>query len=453
MENRIQPPGGVLNILNTFKSNGFEAYAAGGCIRDSLLGIEPKDWDIATNALPEVTKNLFSKTIDTGLKHGTVTVVFDGRQYEITTFRVDGRYLDGRHPESVEFTANIEDDLGRRDFTINAMAWNKERGIVDPFNGRRDLAGRIIRTVGNPGERFREDGLRMLRAARFAARLGFDIHEETLKAISENKELIRNVSNERIRDELTEILTSDNPLKFNLLRETGLLELILPELEACYRTRQNNPHHVYNVGEHSIRAVAAARKDRIHRWVLLLHDTGKAVTLTTDEKGIDHFYGHAFQSMKIAGDILRRLRFDKKSIEKITRLIRHHDRQILPVPKAVAKAVNAVGEDIFPDLLDVKRADKSAQNPRDIQEALEYVDTIEAIYNDLKKGMNCFGVKDLAINGRDLIKMGFKEGKEVGKTLNILLDKVMENPMLNKKELLCEMASELLEKFEKHGSI
>lgn len=437
----VRPPEEVLNILKTFKERGFDAYAVGGCVRDSVLGLAPKDWDIATSALPEDTKRLFDKTADTGLKHGTVTVRTDGRAFEITTFRVDGIYGDGRHPDKVEFTGDLEDDLGRRDFTMNAMAWDEEAGIVDPFGGKDDIAAKIIKTVGDPGERFREDGLRMLRAIRFAARLDFDIHGETLEAISENKELIGNVSNERIRDELTGILTSGHPMKFRLLKETGLLALILPELEACFRTPQNNPHHMYNVGEHSLRAAAAVKSDAVLRWAMLLHDTGKAVTRTTDEKGIDHFYGHVSRSVEIAGSILRSLRFDNKSMDKIIRLIKHHDREIVPRPRPVAKAVNAVGEDIFLDLLDVKRADKSAQISSDVQKGLEYMDLIEKIYNDMKMEKYCFELKDLAINGEDLIRMGFKEGKEIGRTLDILLDKVMENPSLNDKKLLIGIAS------------
>ena len=448
MKVMIRPPEGILNILDTFKKNGFEAYAVGGCIRDSILGREPADWDIATNALPSEVKGLFSRTIDTGLKHGTVTVVQGGQAIEVTTFRIEGKYEDGRHPDKVEFTASIEADLSRRDFTMNAMAWNEVSGIVDPFGGMKDIAAGVIKAVGNPGNRFREDALRILRAVRFTARLGFEIYNETFKAICENKDFILNISSERIRDELTGILTSDFPMKFGLLRETGLLQLILPELEACYNTQQNNPHHVFNVGEHSLIAAAAVKNDRCLRWAMLLHDTGKAVTRTTDGKGIDHFYGHALHSVEIAGNILKRLRFDNRSMEKITRLIKHHDRQIEPRSKSVAKAVNAVGEDIFTSLLDVKRADKAAQNPADIRKGLEYVDTLENIFYDLKKEGNFFALKDLAISGKELIEIGFKEGKEIGQTLDILLDKVMNEPSLNKKEILYRMAADLFKKMK-----
>lgn len=440
----IRPPENVLNILRIFRENSHDAYAVGGCVRDSVLGKEPKDWDITTNALPAAIKALFEKTIDTGLAHGTVTVMLKGEAYEVTTFRIDGKYEDGRHPTQVEFTERLEDDLRRRDFTMNAMAWKEESGIVDPFDGMKDIAAGVIRAVGKPGERFCEDALRMLRAIRFAARLGFEIHCETLEAICENSGLINSVSSERIREELNGILTADNPMKFDILRETGLLKLILPEFEACVNTPQRNPHHVYNVGEHSLRAVTAVEPDKCLRWTMLLHDTGKAVTHITDDKGIDHFYGHPEKSMEIARDILERLRFDNRSISRIIRLIKYHDREILPQPRAVAKAVHAVGDDIFLDLLKVKRADKFAQNPLDKQKGMEYVDLIESIYNELKTENNCLKLKELAINGGDLIELGFEEGREVGQTLAFLFQKVLDDPALNDKQILSELAAHLL---------
>jgi tRNA nucleotidyltransferase (CCA-adding enzyme) len=444
MHELIQPPEKVLNILRTLKENGCEAYAVGGCVRDSVLGRTPKDWDITTIALPFFVKELFTKTIDTGLKHGTVTVMLEGEAFEVTTFRIDGQYEDGRRPNKVEFTANLEDDLRRRDFTMNAMAWNDERGIVDPFGGMKDIAAGIIKAVGKPGERFSEDSLRILRAVRFAARLGFEIENRTLKAAKEQSSLISNVSSERIREELTGILTSDHPMKFMLLKEIGILKLILPEMEACFNTPQNNPHHAYGVGEHTLRAVAACVNDKNLRWAMLLHDTGKAVTHTTDEKGIDHYYGHPAKSVEIASGILGRLKFDNRSTDRILRLIKYHDREIAPVPKAVAKAVNVVGEDIFPDLMNVKRADKSAQIPKDIKKGLEYVDRIEGIYNELKEKRQCLKLSDMAINGNDLIDMGFEQGKEVGRVLGLLFEKVLDDPALNERRLLTELAEELL---------
>lgn len=444
MRDKIRLPEKVLNILQTLKENGWEAYAVGGCVRDSILGTEPKDWDITTNALPFFVKGLFYKTIDTGLKHGTVTVMLDGEAFEVTTFRIDGCYEDGRRPNSVEFTGRLEDDLRRRDFTMNAIAWNEESGIVDPFGGMEDIASGMIRAVGEPEERFSEDSLRILRAVRFAARLGFEVEKRTLLAAAVKSSLIENVSSERIRGELTGILTSEHPMKFRLLKDIGILKLTLPEVEACFHTPQNNPHHIYDVGEHTLHAVAACVNDRILRWVMLLHDIGKPVTWFTDDKGIDHYYGHPLKSMEMAKGILSRLKFDNKSTDKILRLIKYHDREINPAPKAVAKAVNVVGEDIFLDLMNVKRADKYAQNPKDIPKGLEQINQIEKIYFGLKSENCCLNPKDMAINGNDLIGMGFRQGREVGRALDYLFKKVLEDPSLNEKRFLSELAANLL---------
>ncbi len=442
----IEPPQDVLYILNVMKINGFEAYAVGGCVRDAALDRVPKDWDIAVNAAPAEVKKLFDRTLDTGIKHGTVTVMLGQEAYEVTAFRIDGIYEDGRHPSSVEFTGSLEADLRRRDFTINAMAWNPARGLVDPFGGMSDLKARCIRAVGDPDARFREDALRMLRAVRFAARLGFEIEVGTLEGMRKNSGLILNVSSERIREELTGILTSEAPGKLILLRDAGIMGLILPEVEVCFNVPQNNPHHVYNVGEHSIRAAAAVENDSCLRWTMLLHDTGKALTRTTDGDGVDHFYGHPDKSVVIAENILKRLRFDNKSIDSILRLIRFHDRDIIPQPKAVAKAVSVIGGDLFEDLLKVKRADKAAQNPGDVDEGVGYVDRIEKIYMELLEGNSCLRLSDLAVNGRDLIGLGFKEGREIGEALNLLFEKVIEDPSLNDKAVLMRLAAETLTK-------
>ncbi len=445
MGTAVHPPKSVSIILSVLKEHGYEAYVVGGCVRDSVMGVEPKDWDIASNALPSVIKELFPRTADTGLRHGTVTVLLDGEAFEVTTFRIDGEYGDSRHPEQVEFTDLIEEDLRRRDFTINAMAWNEEIGLVDPFGGMRDIADSCIRCAGDPNERFREDALRMLRAVRFAARLGFQIESGTKRGIAENSNLILHISSERIRDELTGILTADHPMEFLLLRGTGLLRRILPEVEACFDTLQNNPHHIYNVGEHSIRAVAAIENNRCLRWAMLLHDIGKAVTRTTDEKGVDHFYGHAAKSTEMAESILRRLRFDNRSLDRILRLIRYHDREIVPQPTAVARAVNQIGEDIFPELLKVKRADRSAQNPEDLDKGLEAIDQIEEVYMELLEQKHCLKLKDLAVNGEDLIRMGFKKGPEIGKVLEALFDRVLADSTLNDREILKGIANKILE--------
>ncbi len=441
----IDPPESVRHIMRVLREQGYEAYVVGGCVRDALLGKVPKDWDIAGSALPDAVKKLFPKTVDTGLKHGTVTVVMEGEAFELTTFRIDGQYDDNRHPEQVEFTGRLEDDLSRRDFTVNAMAWSEETGLVDLFGGRVDLAARRIKTVGLPGERFHEDALRMLRAVRFAAGLGFEIDGQTLEGIIANNALIVNISSERIRDELNGILTSDYPMKFQLLRDSGLLKLIMPEVDACFDTPQNNPHHIYNVGEHSLHALSPIENDKCLRWAMLLHDTGKVVTRSTDEEGIDHFYGHSARSVEIAEAVLKRMKFDNRSMERIIRLIKFHDRDIISQPKAVARAVNVVGDDIFMDLLKVKRADMAAHNPPVIQKGIEYADEIERIYAELKEDHCCFSLKDLAIDGNDLLALGFQEGRELGRTLKLLFERVLEDPTLNEKEKLKELAAEMLD--------
>jgi len=435
-ENIIKLPKEVHHIIQTLNTNGFEAYAVGGCIRDSLLGKNPTDWDITTNAKPDKIKNLFPKTIDTGLKHGTVTVVVDGSRYEVTTYRVDGKYEDHRKPSKVEFTGSLLQDLGRRDFTMNAIAYHPLEGIVDPFDGVGDILARTIKCVGNPDDRLAEDALRMMRAVRFSAQLDFSIDKNTFEAIKRNSSLIRSISWERIRDEMTSLLISDFPMRFITLRDSRLLQYILPEFEICFQTPQNNPHHVYNVAVHTLHCIVNVKQDRILRWVMLLHDIGKPLTRTTDEKGIDHFYGHAEKSVRLADIILKRLRFDNKSIDKIKRLILHHDRNISPSFKSVRKAMAAVGTDLFEDLLEVKRADAKAHNPKYIDESMETLDCIFDTYKKIMESHQCVSLSDLAINGHDLEALGIHPGKRIGEILNKLLDIVLENPRYNTREKL-----------------
>lgn len=443
-ENIIKLPKEVHHIIQTLNTNGFEAYAVGGCIRDSLLGKKPTDWDITTNAKPEEIKSLFPKTIDTGIKHGTVTVVIDGKHYEVTTYRVEGKYENHRKPVSVEFTQSLLQDLGRRDFTINAIAYHPLEGIIDPYDGVGDILARTIKCVGNPDERLAEDALRMMRAVRFSSQLDFSIDKGTFDSIKRNSPLIRSISHERIRDELTLLLVSDFPMRFITLRDTGLLQYILPEFEICFQTPQNNPHHVYNVGVHTLHSIVNVKKDRILRWVMLLHDIGKPLTRTTDSDGIDHFYGHAEKSVVLAAIILKRLRFDNKSIDKIKRLIMHHDRDITPSFRSVRKALAAVGTDLFEDLLEVKRADAKAHNPKYVEERMEALDCIFDTYKKVMESRQCVSLKDLAINGHDLIALGISPGKRIGEILSKLFEIVLDNPEYNTREKLLEEAKKLL---------
>jgi tRNA nucleotidyltransferase (CCA-adding enzyme) len=427
-------------VIEKLNEAGFEAYFVGGCVRDSILCKTPYDWDITTNALPGDIRNIFDKTYDTGIKHGTVTVLMGKNSIEVTTYRIDGAYTDFRRPDNVEFTSSLRDDLARRDFTINAMAFHPDSGPVDYFGGLEDLKNRKIRAVGDPNLRFHEDALRMMRAIRFSAQLGFDIEDTTLKAIGSNSALITNISSERIRDELNKTLISQNPMNFEHLHHTGILKHILPEFEICYRTDQVNPYHVYNVAEHIMQAVKSIESDCVLRWTMLLHDIGKPPRKTTDSKGIDHFYGHQEASVRIADKILNRLRFDKETIKKILLLIKYHDLTIEDTPKSVRKAVSKIGDELFPELLKVQDADKMAQNPDFLEKRLTKSRRIKEIYLDIKKDNQCLSKRDMAVNGDDLIQLGMKPGIEMREMLDYLYDCVLDKPELNEKEILLDIA-------------
>ena len=436
----ISLPQEVLHIIQTLNDNGFEAYVVGGCVRDSILGRKPYDWDITTNALPDAVKSLFNKTIDTGLKHGTISVMLNNKLFEVTTYRIDGYYADNRRPESVEFTSSINNDLSRRDFTINSIAFHPKEGFVDPFGGIDDINSSIIRTVGIPDMRFQEDALRLLRAIRFSAQLDFTIDIFTFDSIKKNSSRILNVSFERINEELTKILLSKNTNKFLLLRETGLLQYILPEFDACFNVTQNNPLHVFDVANHSLKTVSSVEADKVLRWAALLHDTGKVLTKTTDSLGIDHFYHHPHISVNLADTALRRLKFDNKTICFVCRLIQHHDRDIKADERSVRKTAFFTGDDIFPDLLKLKEADIKGQNTEFLKERLQKLGIINKIYLDIKLKNHCLSVKDLSVNGNDLINLGFPIGKEIGYTLSWLLNKVLDNPELNNFDVLIKLA-------------
>jgi len=443
MNTSITLPKDVFLILKKLNSNSFEAYVVGGCVRDWILGRQPYDWDITTSAQPHQIKKIFTKTIDTGLQHGTVTVVFCKGSYEVTTFRTDGEYIDNRHPEEVFFTSSIREDLARRDFTINAAAYHPETGVIDPFGGIPDIERKIIRTVGDPDRRFKEDALRMLRAIRFSAQLNFEVEQSTMLSICRNSGTVTKISIERIRDELTKILISNNPGSFSLLKDTGLIRHVIPEFEQCFLTDQNHPYHIHNVAFHSLEAVAAIAPETHLRWAMLLHDIGKTVTKTTDKQNVDHFYGHSLKSVMLSRIILRRMKFDNKTVDIILRLIENHDRRIEPTPCAVRKAICSVGKDIFCDLIKVQKADKKAQNPLYLKERLDSLTSIEKIYKQISDNRQCVSLKELALKGNDLKSLGIQEGREIGDILLILLDKVIEDPELNKKEKLLRLVNEI----------
>lgn len=427
-------------ILHTLEEAGYEAYVVGGCVRDSILGRSPDDWDITTSAKPEEVKALFRRTVDTGLIHGTVTVMLDKEGFEVTTYRVDGEYEDGRHPKEVSFTASLEEDLKRRDFTMNAMAYNPKRGLVDLFGGVQDMENRIVRCVGNPVERFTEDALRILRAVRFSAQLGFSIEGETLKAISALAPNLKYVSAERIQVELLKLLVSPHPDYLRTAYEAGITKEILPEFDRCMETEQNTPHHCYTVGEHTLQSLLNIRPDKVLRLTMLLHDFGKPVVKRTDENGRDHFKTHGPEGEKMAVSILRRLKMDNDTIRKVRSLIKWHDFRPKGDAVSVRKAISMIGEELFPLYLEVQRADILAQSLYKREEKLKRLSSVKALYKEIMDRGECISLKTMALTGRNLIDAGYAPGKELGEILERLLAHVLENPEDNKKEILLKLA-------------
>lgn len=435
-ELKINIPTEVDMILKKINEAGYDAYIVGGCVRDSLLGKTPYDWDITTSARPEEVKRIFRKTVDTGLKHGTVTVLMPEDQYEVTTYRVDGEYTDGRHPDKVSFTGLLSEDLKRRDFTINAMAYHPSEGLVDLFGGIEDLENKIIRCVGQAKERFSEDALRMMRAIRFSAQLEFNIEDETFKAIKELATTLSKISAERIREEMLKLLLSDNPIYFRLFYETGLTTVFMPEFDKAMETNQNHPHHMYSVGEHILHALENSEKDKAIRLTMLFHDIAKPETLTIDEDGITHFKGHPQVSAKMAGEIMTRLHFDNDTIAIVKKLTEYHDRTIELSMKATRRALGIIGIQEFPLLLKVKYADIMAQSNYLRKEKLENIEELKKLYNEVVEAKQCVKLSDLAVSGKDLINAGVLPGPGIGKILNDMLADVIDNPDNNNKEYL-----------------
>lgn len=458
-------------ILEKLREHGFEGYVVGGCVRDSILGRVPGDWDITTSARPEEVKRIFRRTVDTGIAHGTVTVMVGGEGFEVTTYRVDGKYEDHRHPEHVSFTPNLEEDLKRRDFTINAMAYNPDTGIVDLFDGMGDIRRRCIRCVGDPVERFTEDALRMLRGVRFAGQLGFEVGKETLAAARECAHTITNVSAERIRVEVTKLLLSAQPEKLMLAEETGLCRTFLPELGQMLCTGQNNPHHCYNVGEHAIQTVKHIQNiyervktgeedvlspyaggfpeekvDTILVFAAFLHDVAKPVCKTVDENGTDHFYGHNARGSEMAQDILRRLRFDNDTVSIVGKMIEFHERRYDGRRRTMRRLVSRAGAGIMPYLFLLQEADVCAQSDYNREEKLARIEEGRQMFREIREAKEPLSIRDLAVTGDDIVKLGIHEGPEVGKLLRMLLERVIEDPNQNNRKLL-------LTEVEKHIKI
>ncbi|MBQ6442820.1 MAG: CCA tRNA nucleotidyltransferase [Lachnospiraceae bacterium] len=432
----IELPEKVSSIIETLQDAGFEAFAVGGCVRDSLLEKPPHDWDITTSALPEQVKKLFRRTVDTGIAHGTVSVLLGKEAYEVTTYRIDGDYTDRRHPDQVTFTENLKEDLKRRDFTINAMAYSARDGVVDLFGGMEDLEKGIIRAVGVPQERFGEDALRILRAVRFSAQLDFVIEEETFRAAEALSGTMQDISAERIRDELLKILLSDHPERLAVCYQTGMTAVFLPEFDAMMQTPQNTVHHCYDVGTHTVESIRQIRPDPVLRLAMLFHDTGKPSSRTTDAEGRDHFYGHPVKSAEITEKALRRLKFDNETIRRVAQLVRWHDENPRLTKESVRRAIVKCGQEAFPALFEVKEADTLSQSEYRRQEKLDYIRAYEQLYREIMKSGDCLSVKDLAVKGADLMAAGVKPGPELGEILQKLLDLVLTDPSLNTKEQL-----------------
>ncbi|MBE6761607.1 MAG: HD domain-containing protein [Ruminococcaceae bacterium] len=423
--------------INKLHSAGYEAFIVGGCVRDILRGDAPSDYDITTSAEPKQTKVVFKgeRIIETGLKHGTVTLLKEDTPLEITTYRIDGDYTDNRRPDSVKFTKTLTEDLARRDFTINAMAYSPKTGVVDAFGGENDLKNGIIRSVGDADRRFNEDALRIMRALRFSSVLGFIIESETKKSILKNKNLLKNISAERIAIELVKLLCGKNAKQI-ILEYFEVLEVILPEIIGMKGLDQKNRWHIYDVLTHTAVAVENSPENPVFRLTALLHDCGKPDTFFIDDKGVGHFHGHPEVSFKKAKNALKRLKFDNATTEKVLTLIKYHDMPIEPTKSAVKKALNLLTPELFFCLLKVKRADNLAQNLELTKTCLSTIDTLEKIAKEIIQNGECFCLKDLAVNGNDLISAGIPVGKEIGEILNTLLNAVINEEVENEKNAL-----------------
>ena len=430
----------VLSCLNRLEEAGFAAYIVGGCVRDNLLGLVPNDYDMCTNALPDQTEAIFSdhKLVLAGKKHGTVGVITEGGVVEITTFRTEGNYTDNRHPEWVEFMPNIEDDLARRDFTVNAMAYSPLRGLADPFGGQEDLKNHILRAVGDPPQRFREDSLRILRGARFAAKYQLVPEGETLEAMISLRGLMENLARERVFEELCKLLLSATAE--DLLRFAPLIGQVIPELESQIGFDQRNRHHAYDLFTHTAHVTALTPKKLPLRWAGLLHDVGKVPSFFVDEEGHGHFYGHAKISAPMADTILRRLKAPTALREEVVRLCELHMTLIQPEKKIVRRWLGKLGPDLMEKLLTLQEADMLGKGIPEGDE-LDQFPKLRKLIAEIQADNACFSLKDLAVRGGDLMAMGYT-GKEIGTCLNRLLELVIEEKLPNEKEALLNWAKE-----------
>ena len=424
----------VLECLKALENQGFATYAVGGCVRDACLGLTPHDYDLCTAALPEEIQQVFShhRLVLAGVKHGTVGVVTDDGVVEITTFRTEGDYRDNRHPDWVKFVPNIEEDLARRDFTVNAMAYSPLRGFADPFGGREDLRNHILRAVGDPATRFTEDSLRILRGVRFAVRFGLTPEYHTEQAMVSLAHLMENLARERVFEELCKLL----PLvkTEDLLRYAPILAAVIPELAPTVGFDQRSPHHRYPLYTHIAHVTAAVPATLELRWAALLHDVGKIPTFTQDDTGRGHFYGHAPVSAEMADAILRRLKAPTALREKVVFLIDKHMTKLSDEPRALRRWLGRLGPDTLEQLLQLQEADMCSKGTS-IPEETEQFDRIRAAVAAILAENSCLSLKDLAVNGRDLMALGYS-GKDIGQSLNFLLEQVLEEALPNEKDAL-----------------
>ena len=435
-------------VIEALRRAGYEAYLVGGCVRDILRGREPQDYDVTTSALPEQVKEVFKneRVIETGLKHGTVTVLIDREPFEVTTFRVDEGYSDGRHPDSVAYTNDLTLDLSRRDFTVNAMAMDEQGNVIDPFGGREDLKRKIVRAVGDPEKRFEEDALRILRALRFSSCLGFEIEKNTAEAAISMRERLSLVSRERCFAELKKTLCGEN-IEDVLTRYFEIFAAVIPQIAPMRFYDQNNPHHLYTLDKHTAIAVAAAPDSPAVRFAALLHDTGKPHVQMTDEKGISHYKGHAAVSREISENVMTELRSDRKTKEKVCFLVEHHDDPIEENEKLVRRRIGKYGYENYKDLLLLRRADRQATGTS--LDSLPLYDAALAMAEEAEREKSALSLATLALNGNDLISLGCSEGKDVGALLSRLLDAVSDGSCQNERGALLSLAAKWIENSKK----
>lgn len=453
----INLPAPVAEIIRRLNKAGYSAYAVGGCVRDSVMGLQPHDWDVATQALPEQVMQIFAdaRVIETGLQHGTVTVRMDNLPVEVTTYRQETGYSDHRRPDAVRFIADIDGDLARRDFTVNAMAYHPDTGLYDPFGGLKDVSARLLRCVGDPRQRFDEDALRIMRALRFSAVLGYAIESNTAAAIRQLAGNLSYISRERLAAELVRLLCGDGQtVKSILLEYRDVLAVFLPGIRPMFDFEQHNPHHVYDVYTHTAHVVAETVPEKAVRLAALYHDAGKPHTFTVDKKGIGHFYGHPKVSVSIAARDLKDLKMDNATIERVKTLIKYHDTPIAPTEGAVKRWLNRLGEEALRQLISLKIADnRSSKNPEhpDVIRQLGEIDDILHWIDAILEQRACFQLKDLAVKGNDLTALGVPEGPHIGQLLQYLLEQVMDGQAANDRQALLALARQKWKELQKQG--